>query len=371
MKRSHQIAIVFMILVGLWVLSAILFPADDKPETEGEQAADGQFNIENAIEIKAMAAQSHRRQVMLYGATAPNRRVELKAETQGTITKIPATEGAPLKEGSVIVEIDERDRRVRYAQAKALLDQREIQYNAARRLEAEGFQTEIRLAEAKTQLEEARVNLRQIELDLKYTKLRSPFDGILEKVNVEVGDFVGVGVFGGEGALATVVDLDPLLIVGQIAERDRSAITVGDKASGRLADSNQKLEGDITYISSVADQESRTFRVEISAPNPERRIPAGVTAELALPAAQIQAHRITPAVLALDDTGKVGVKVVNRQYQVQFVPIEIVEDTKEGMWISGLPETVWLITKGQGFVSHGQQLEPEAVQRMVSGGESG
>lgn len=367
-KRSHFVAALIVAGVSVWVLSSVIIP----PNTETDmrlRETQSAIELEAALKIASLRAEPHRRYVVLYGATEPNRRVELKAETQGAVKAIPAKEGQYLKKGEVIVQIDERDRRALYAQAKALLKQREIEFNAAKRLQKEGFQTEIRLAEANTRLEEARANLRRTDLDLQYTKLRSPFDGVLEAVNVEVGDFVGVGVFGGEGALATVVDHDPLLITGQVSERDRPYIALGTTAKGKLT-GFEDLEGEITYLASVADTQSRTFRIEVQIPNPNRSIPAGVTAELAIPSQQVNAYKVSPSVLSLDDTGQVGVKLLDENNKVVFHPVEIVEDAKEGMWIAGLPDQVTMITLGQAFVSPGQQLDDAMVARLLES-ESG
>lgn len=365
MKRSYKIAAAALILMVLWLLSGLLFPSEDDTKDEASQTA-AVTAQDVVLKIEMLKSQPYRRHVIINGATEPNRRVELKAETQGAVKTIAAQEGSPLKKGTVIVEIDERDRRIRLTQAKALLAQRQIEYNANRELEEEGFQTPIRLAQSLTQLEEAKVNLRQIELDLGYTKLRAPFDGILEKVNVEVGDFVGVGVFGGEGALATVVDNDPLLIAGQVAERDRKDIQLGGTASGRVVEGKLPLNGTITYLSSVAEAESRTFRVEISVANPDGIVPAGVTAELQLPGKPVDAYRVSSSVLALDDSGKVGVKLVDEQNIVRFHSVEIVEDSKDGMWIGGLPSEIRLITLGQNTVANGQQLTPEKVSQSIT-----
>ena len=58
----------------------------------------------------------------------------------------------------------------------------------------------------------------------------------------------------------------------------------------------------------------------------------------------------------MDDSGNIGVKILNSENIVKFVPIFIVEDLEDGLWISGIPETVNLIIKGHGFVEDGQKI---------------
>ena len=69
------------------------------------------------------------------------------------------------------------------------------------------------------------------------------------------------------------------------------------------------------------------------------------------------AHRISPAILSLNEQGKLGIRVVNTKNEVEFRAIEIMEDTTEGLWISGLPASARIITLGQEYVFQGQVVE--------------
>lgn len=362
-NKSLMTAIIILSLVSVWVLSSYIFKSDNNEDSAG-LISKSETDLQSILKIERRFAQVHQGYVVLYGETEPNRKVNLKAETQGAVENILAKEGQILKKGDVIVKIDERDRRAQYAQAKALLNQRTIEYEAARKLKKQGFQTAIRLAEKRTNLEEARVNLRRIDIELKQTQLRAPFDGTLEKINVEVGDFVGVGVFGGEGALATVVDRSPLLITGQVSEKDWKHIKAGAKAKGQLANGDE-LEGTIKYVASVAEPESRTFRVEVEVMNENLSIPAGITAELYLPSTKSEAYVISPSILSLDTAGNVGVKILDENNTVIFNRVEIIEEGPEGMWVSGLPSEVMMITVGQAFVSVGQSLDAAVVAKAL------
>src|SRR3546814_14596689 len=86
--------------------------------------------------------------------------------------------------------------------------------------------------------------------------------------------------------IARLVDLDPMLIVTQVNERDVQSLTVGAPGKARLI-GGLTVEGRIRHISSVADEATRTFRVELEVPNPDRRIANGMTAEITLPHIQI------------------------------------------------------------------------------------
>src|SRR5262249_47395482 len=101
---------------------------------------------------------------------------------------------------------------------------------------------------------------------------------------------------------------------------------------------------------------TRTFRLELEVPNPQGTIRDGITAEIHITASSVEAHRISPAILALDERGTIGVRVVDQNRRVRFVPVKIISDGADGVWVSGLPHTVTIITVGQEYVANGQEV---------------
>jgi multidrug efflux system membrane fusion protein len=91
-------------------------------------------------------------------------------------------------------------------------------------------------------------------------------------------------------------------------------------------------------------------------PNQQGLIRDGITAEIHVTANTIEAHRISPAILSLDDRGVIGVRIVDESRRVRFVPVQIVGDGTDGVWVTGLPRTITIITVGQEYVTNGQQV---------------
>ena len=91
-------------------------------------------------------------------------------------------------------------------------------------------------------------------------------------------------------------------------------------------------------------------------------IAEGVTAELKLELGRLKAHFLTPAVLTLSDKGELGVKVVDQDNIVRFHTVQLIDDTPEGMWLTGLPDEAELIVVGQEFVRTGQKVEGVRVK---------
>jgi multidrug efflux system membrane fusion protein len=157
------------------------------------------------------------------------------------------------------------------------------------------------------------------------------------------------------------VDEDPFLVVGQVTERDIGGLTLGQPGQAKLV-TGQTLDGRVRFIATTAEASTRTFRVELEVPNRERTMREGVTAELRLPVAGSRAHRLTPAVLTLNDQGAVGVRAVGVDNKVQFHAAEIVGDGPQGVWVAGLPDKIDIIVVGQEFVREGQQVQPSPAE---------
>ena len=183
-----------------------------------------------------------------------------------------------------------------------------------------------------------------------YPKIVAPFSGYLETLRVEEGDFLNTGA-----VCAALIDPDPMLIVADIAEKDIAQVQLGSEARAKLI-SGRYISGEVTFIASSADKNTRTFRVEISVDNKDRAIRDGVSAEIYIKGKEEAAHKISPAILSLNDQGKLGVRTVTADNRVEFKEINILEDTNSGMWVSGLGEEARIITLGQEYVFQGQTV---------------
>jgi multidrug efflux system membrane fusion protein len=287
------------------------------------------------------------RTIVVNGETAPSRIVRLAAETDGRVEYVGAQRGASLQRGDVIVRLDERDRSARLAQAKALVRQREVEYEARQQLKNESYVSEAQLQEALASLESARAELTRARLDLDYMTVRAPFAGALQSRAVEIGDFVKRG-----DPIATYVDNRTIIVSANVSEFDAKAVETGELAEARLA-TGETVRGRIRYVAPVADEATRTFTVELEVDNRDGQLRAGGTAELRIPADVVLAHRIAPSLLTLDDAGNVGVKIINDEGKVEFVVADIALSSHDGVWLAGLPETATIITVGQGYVSPG------------------
>lgn len=313
------------------------------------------------VTVRKSDARRLTREIAVSARTEPNRAVELRAETEGRIVGLGAERGRLIQSGDAVATLDLRERPARLEEAQAQVAYMELQHEAAQQLQGQQLAAEVQIAEYYARLQSARATLQQIELDMHRTRVAAPFDAVMQERYVELGDFVSVG-----DPIARLVDIDPLIIVGEVSEREVSRLAPGGRGSATAVDGTT-LDGTIRYLAPVAEEATRTFRVELAVENPSRALRGGLSAELKLQADEIEAHFISSALLALSDDGAVGIKVVDDNNIVRFFAVDIVSSTSDGIWVAGLPASVQIISVGQGFVSAGEPVEP-VMDTTTTGG---
>lgn len=363
MNKSVITALVLAVLAVGWVLTGQF--GSERPHAEEQAAAPSAPSQKMKVRVAEVSAIAHTENVNVTGRTEASRKVELRAETEGQVTDVYKQRGDRVSEGEPIAKIRADDRPARLAEARASLRQRQIEFNAADKLTERGFRSETEKAAAQARLDAARAVVEQMELDIARTTFRAPFDGTVEAGHVEKGDYVKVG-----DVTAMVVDLDPILVVGNISERQVGTVKEGMTGTVTLIDGSEHT-GIVRFVSSVSEPSTRTYRAELEVANPDLRIRDGLTAQISIPVSNTMAHFVTPSVLTLNDDGIVGVKTVEPDNKVVFRPVDIIADEPDGVWLGGLPETIRLITVGQEFVIDGEDVIPvEGTARIAAGSNS-
>lgn len=349
MRKVVLIAVVLLLAAG-WLASG-MFDGDDSTETTPVQQT-AAANTAFPVQVQTAVAQTIERVLIAQGQAEPNRVVTLRAEVSGKVAELPVRRGSQVSAGDVIVRIDVEDRKARLAEAQALVDRYQRDYEAGRKLAERGYQTETRLKEIWANLQAARASLRQTQLEVEKTTVVAPFAGTLNERAVELGDYVTVGA-----TIGTIVENDPLKVAFQVPQHDIRRIALGAVGTVRFV-TGQSAPGVVTYIAARAEEGTRTFRVELEVPNPDLAIPSGISAEVELPLEAVPAHFISPGLLSLDSNGALGVVGVDDNNIARFYPVEIVRSDSNGVWVTGAPSTFRLVTVGQGFVRDGETVVP-------------
>jgi membrane fusion protein, multidrug efflux system len=262
--------------------------------------------------VRSRAAEIDRA-VIVRGETEATREVDVRAETSGQVVSAPLRRGASVEEGQLLCEIDPGSREVqlieaearllqaragvpeseaRLAEARARLEEAEIADRAATQLVEQGFASQTRVAGARAGVESARAGVQSAlagleaaqaavrsgeaavaasRNELDRLRITAPFAGLLESDTAELGSLLQPGAL-----CATVIQLDPMKLVGFVSEAAVDRIEVGAMAGGRLVGGGE-VTGRVTFLSRAADPTTRTFRVEVEVPNPDLAIRDGQT----------------------------------------------------------------------------------------------
>ncbi|WP_409977094.1 efflux RND transporter periplasmic adaptor subunit [Pseudoruegeria sp. SHC-113] len=288
--------------------------------------------------------------VLMRGQTEALRQVEVRAETGGQVISEPLRKGAFVEAGQLLCEIDIGTREASLAEAEARVLEAQINNTAASKLAESGYAAETRAASARATLQSAEAALKAAKKEIERLRVTAPFEGLLETDAAEIGSLLQAG-----GLCATVIQLDPIKLVGFVPETQVDKVEVGAMAGARLA-SGLEIGGQVTFLSRSADPTTRTFRVEVTVPNPDLRIRDGQTAEIIVSADGAAAHLLPQSALTLDNEGTLGVRTVVNGNEAGFVPVQVLRDSIDGVWLTGLPETVEVIVEGQEYVIDGVPL---------------
>jgi multidrug efflux system membrane fusion protein len=304
----------------------------------------------------------HSRRLTLSGRTEADKKVTVAARSGGVITELRVRRGSRVEKDEIIAILSDEAREAQVAQATALVNQRSTELEAKRKLIENGTMPKLDLVKLESELKIAEASLAASKAERERGTVRAPWAGLVTDVPVEVGQ-AAFSMAGRE--IAQIVSLDPIVAVVEVAERKLAGIHVGETADIRLV-TGQNATGKVRFVSKSASPSTRTYRIEIEAPNPKGDIPDGITAEVAIPLAPVDAAQVPRSALTFSSSGDVGVRIVDSQDIVAFKRINVLEDDKNQMWVTGVPNGARVIVRGQDFVREGQKVDPMPVAEIVS-----
>ena len=370
-------------------------PGDDA--TAAEESSATQQNDPETPRVRVVAvastAQDIDNAVQVRGRTEAARQVDVRAETAGLVASEPLRRGSMVSTDQLLCELDPGTRsaslaeararlseararvpesEARVIEAQARLDEALINDNAASRLSEGGFASDTRVAATKASVQAARAALQSAQSGLSSTQagiesaaasvaaaekeierlqMHAPFDGLLESDTAELGALLQTGAL-----CATIIQLDPIKLVGFVPEIDVDRVAVGARAGAKLI-SGRQVQGEVTFLSRSADETTRTFRVEIEVANPDLSIRDGQTVDILVAAEGTKAHLLPGSALTLDDAGTLGVRIADNDDLAKFVPVNLLRDTPNGVLVSGLADEARVIVVGQEYVTDGVAVD--------------
>ncbi len=362
MKTSVIIALVIGLGATIWIGSGFMDPEASEPEAQKPPASVSHLDQAPSVRVSRLRAEPHARVIELRGSTEPRRAVDLKSETFGIIEELLVPENTLVRLGEIIARLDEAERDAQLREAKALLKQRKIEHDASITLASKGYRSQTERAASAAALEAAQARVKAAEIELSHAEVTAPFGGFLERHLMDVGDYADRG-----DPIVRLVELSPLRVVGYANESEVLTLQLGMPGKARLTN-GRIVTGRIAFLAQEAEPDTRTFRVELEIDNRDFSTPAGITADIIMTLPPQPAHRVSPALLTLDRDGELGIKIIDRNNKAKFVPVEIIDDEADGIWLSGLPYEVQVITVGQEFAKDGEAVRAIPVTPDAAAG---
>lgn len=349
---SLWIAAFLVIAIVGWMGSGFVLPSKDEEEPVVVRADVQPVAVAVTMSVAETVTQFYQAE----GQAQPDRDTNVRAEISGDIAEVLVSKGQDIEAGAVIARFDATNNDADANRAAQQLAQAQREFDNAEQLLARGVSTADRVSQARAALAAAQAQVTEVEQDAKALTITAPFAGRIETLNIDEGEFISAG-----SEVGRIVDITPLTVAIQVPQQSLTRLAVGQTATVRFITGEERT-GTLTFVGTSAAAETRTFLAEVEVANDDRAIPAGISAEVVIPTGDATAHFLSPSIVSLNTEGTLGVKTVNADNVVAFYPIQMVKAQIDGIWVTGLPETVDVITVGQGYVNKGEIVAPSPAE---------
>ena len=364
MRKTYFTALFIAVGIIGWIASGLLEEGSAPvPQTisakNAQQRAQSEDQPLTSVRVMTSYAVEQNRLTSVRGQTTNERSVLVQSQVGGLVLQRRVERGGVVRQGDVLCEISVEDRDANLKEALAGLAQTKLDLNGAKQLAAKGLQSDAVIAGAEARMAAAEAVVQRRRLEKSRLKITAPFAGVVEDTHMEVGQFVTPGA-----SCVTLVDLDPMLLIGEVSEQHLAGLKPGLLVSATLSNGDV-VAGKLRFVAHVAAPGTRTYAIEALVDNPDFSIASGMTAALSISVEQVKVHQITPALLVLDDEGRSGVRGITADQLVTFYPVELISEDSDGIWVSGLPDVVDLIVVGQQTVVAGEQVDAQQASNSI------
>ncbi|MCP4385886.1 MAG: efflux RND transporter periplasmic adaptor subunit [Hyphomicrobiales bacterium] len=351
-KPSRILAVLIVLAAGGWIASGALSQNGENGEAEVAEEPEAEAPIlVQKVAVSTIIPERHQRQFTLSCTTEADQQSVAVARGLGVIVDLNVDRGSVVRAGDVIAKLSDEGRNAAVKQAMALLQQRKAEFDANKSLIDSGNTPRNQLPALEAAVAAAEATLASAEAESDRSVVRSPIDGVVDSVPVQVGQAIQPGA-----VLAEIIDPDPMLAIGAVSERERGYIQLGQAAVVRFIDGRTQ-DADVSFVGLSADTATRTYPVEAYMDNPNALIPDGVTCEMTVATEPVEAAAVPRSALVFSDDGVLGIRSADDDETAQFMPVSIVDDGRELVWVAGIDKATRVIVVGQDFVKDGDRIE--------------
>jgi multidrug efflux system membrane fusion protein len=357
------IAAALVILAAVWILSGRF--GDQTEHVASTPVAAEAAIPPQRVSVTPIKPVPHQRQVVLSCTTRADHKASAVARGAGVIAELNAERGAEVHANDVIAKISDEGRAAGVAQAQSALDQARLDFDTKSKLIASGDISRNTQASLQAAVASAEAALAAAKAEADRSVVHAPIDGVINTVPVQLGQAVQAGT-----EIASVVEPDPMLAVGAISEARRIQVAAGQPASIRFID-GKTIDATVSFVSLSAETATRTYPVEAKIANADGAVADGVTCEMTVTLAAETATPVPRSALVFSDAGQLGVRTADKDGKVHFLPLGLVDDGRDTIWVSGIDAPTSLIVVGQDFVKDGDTVETVPASPDATKGDAG
>jgi len=293
--------------------------------------------------------------LQITGTVAARNRINLVAEESGTLRKIIKDKGSIVRAGDTLAIIENRIIQASYNEAKAALNQAELDYSSKKVLHEKRAISENEYLSAKYGLERA---LAAYELNTaRYSKLTitAPINGYVNDRMYDLGAFTMPNT-----PIFDFIDNAYMKITAGVAERFMNDIKIGKPVQISFdAFPDLVMESKISYINKSIDKDSRTFKIELKIPNPERKLAPQMIADLKVLRRSYEDQIVIPLDAVIESESGRYVFVASEDNKAIKVPLELLVIYEDSVLVDGLEPNQQLVVTGQQELTEGDPLMVE------------
>jgi multidrug efflux system membrane fusion protein len=325
-----------------------------------------------AVTVAKPVSQNVRSFEIFDGNVAAYLSVDLEARVPGYLTKIAFQDGAPVKKDQLLFVIEQDQYAQQVNLTKAVFQEAKIEITRQQALLKDNATSQSAVDKAMSQYLQAEANLKLAQINYSYTEVRAPFDGLMGRHLIDVGNYLGASPQGVK--LATIQKIDPIYVYFSINERDllkyqKRFVNENDRKSqvNKLpvhvqlqGEEGYPHSGTLDFAANLLSTSTGSLQLRAELPNTKFNLLPGLYAKVRveygeprlavlIPNSSVQTDQQGDYVFVMDESKKVSRRNIKRGQR--FPPL--VEVT------SGLTANESVITNGFINVRDGLVVNPE------------
>jgi membrane fusion protein (multidrug efflux system) len=271
-----------------------------------------------SVTIQPAIAQSVERTVDFVGTLNADAEASVATEVDGRLISIDADLGDHVEKGQILAKLDGAELRARLREAEAAVEKAESDAQRAARLRAQNVMSPQESDAMVSAQSIARARRDVLAIQVGHTEIRAPFDGMIAKRMVDVGNYVKTGT-----ALFVVVADHPLRLRGEVPERFAAELKVGQQVRGYVeAYPDTAVRGRLTRISPAANPINRALTIEAEVPNADGRLKPGFFCKASVLTRTESEAVVIPVDALVNFAGVTRVFVIDDQLTARTRPVE-------------------------------------------------